>query len=78
MSPALGAVIEGVRLDPALDVATIEAIGAALLAHKVVWFRGQSLDGESLTALARRFGTPRRASCTATPTAAIRWRARSG
>lgn len=58
LSPALGAVIEGIRLEPTIDVATIDAIRGALLQHKVVWFRGQSLDAESLTAVARRFGIP--------------------
>lgn len=58
LSPALGAVIEGVRLAPEMDGATVAGIRAALLDHKVVWFRGQSLDGASLTAVAARFGTP--------------------
>jgi alpha-ketoglutarate-dependent taurine dioxygenase len=53
-SPTLGAVIEGVTL-PDVDV---DAVNMALLAHKVIWFRGQSLDAASLTALAARFGTP--------------------
>jgi alpha-ketoglutarate-dependent taurine dioxygenase len=58
VSPALGAVIEGVRLAPAMDGTTVGEIRAALLRHKVVWFRGQSLDGTSLTAVATQFGTP--------------------
>jgi taurine dioxygenase len=58
VSPALGAVIEGVRLDPAMDEATIAAVRSALLEHKVVWFREQSLDAASLTAVATCFGTP--------------------
>ncbi len=58
VSPALGAVIEGVRLAPGLDDATVTSIRAALLEHKVVWFRRQSLDGASLTAVATQFGTP--------------------
>jgi taurine dioxygenase len=51
-------VVEGIRLDPGVDDATVTAIRAALLEHKVVWFRDQSLDGASITALAARFGTP--------------------
>jgi taurine dioxygenase len=58
MSPALGAVVEGVRLAPDIDDTTVGGIRAALLAHKVIWFRGQSLDGASLTAVATRFGIP--------------------
>jgi alpha-ketoglutarate-dependent taurine dioxygenase len=58
MSPALGAVVEGVRLAPDMDDATVKGIRAALLEHKVVWFRGQSLDGASLTTVATQFGTP--------------------
>lgn len=58
VSPALGAVVEGVRLVPGLDEATVKSIRAALLEHKVVWFRDQTLDGASLTAVATQFGTP--------------------
>jgi alpha-ketoglutarate-dependent sulfate ester dioxygenase len=58
VSPALGAVIEGVRLAPDMDATTVTGIRAALLAHKVVWLRGQSLDGASLTTVASLFGTP--------------------
>src|ERR1700681_926143 len=41
-----------------MDDATGADLGAALLQHKVVWFRGQSLDAASLTAVPERFGTP--------------------
>ncbi len=58
MSPALGAVIDGVRLEPSLDDATIAAVRNALLEHKVVWFKDQSLDADALTAVATRFGSP--------------------
>lgn len=58
VSPALGAVIEDVRLAPDMDDATVLGIRGALLEHKVVWLREQSLDGASLTAVAKRFGTP--------------------
>jgi alpha-ketoglutarate-dependent sulfate ester dioxygenase len=58
VSPALGAVIDGVTLDPEMDEGIAKAIRSALLAHKVVWFRHQMLDADSLTALARRFGIP--------------------
>ena len=58
ISPALGAVVEGVQLAAHIDDATVGGIRAALLEHKVVWFRRQSLDAASLTAMATRFGTP--------------------
>jgi len=57
-SPALGAVIDGVQLAPDMADADVTGIRAALLEHKVVWFRDQSLDGASITAVATRFGTP--------------------
>ena len=58
MSPALGAVVEGVHLGPAMDDGTVMEIREALLGHKVLWFRDQSLDAISLTTVAARFGTP--------------------
>ncbi len=58
MSPALGAVVEGVALSPGMDAASVAGVRAALLEHKVLWFRRQSLDAVSLTAVATRFGTP--------------------
>lgn len=57
VTPALGAVVEGVDLAPAMDEVTVRAIREALLEHKVVWLRHQALDAESLTAVASRFGT---------------------
>jgi alpha-ketoglutarate-dependent taurine dioxygenase len=58
VSRALGAVIEGVRLAPDMDDSTVSGIRSALLEHKVVWFRGQSLDATALTGVASRFGSP--------------------
>jgi len=58
MSPALGAVVDGVGLAPEMDEETVSGVRAALLKHKVLWFRGQCLDAASLTAVASRFGTP--------------------
>ncbi|HKT05346.1 MAG TPA: TauD/TfdA family dioxygenase, partial [Rugosimonospora sp.] len=40
----IGAEVTGVDLSTALDDDTVAAIRAALLAHKVVFFRGQHLD----------------------------------
>ena len=53
----IGARIDGVRLHADLDSATFNAINAALLRHKVLFFRGQQhLDDASQEAFARRFG----------------------
>jgi taurine dioxygenase len=50
--------VSDVVLTPDLDDASVAALRRALLRHKVLFFRRQSLDPASLTALARRFGTP--------------------
>ncbi|HTH60741.1 MAG TPA: TauD/TfdA family dioxygenase [Paraburkholderia sp.] len=53
----IGARIDGVRLAADLDAATFDAIHAALLRHKVLFFRGQHhLDDAAQEAFARRFG----------------------
>ena len=58
-SPALGAVVEGVELSPDLDEGTVDVHpGRAARSPRVLWFRGQSLDAEALTAVATRFGVP--------------------
>ncbi|WP_028227044.1 TauD/TfdA dioxygenase family protein [Paraburkholderia ferrariae] len=53
----IGARIDGVRLSGDIDEATFDAIHAALLRHKVLFFRGQQhLDDAAQEAFARRFG----------------------
>jgi taurine dioxygenase len=53
----IGARIDGVRLGPDLGEATIAAIRAALLEHKVVFFRGQQhLDDDLQVAFAEQMG----------------------
>ena len=52
----IGAEISGVDLSGPLDTDTVAAIRAALLAHKVVFFRGQHLDHGQQIAFARQFG----------------------
>lgn len=53
----VGAEIQGVRLGPDLDGSTFSAINAALLKHKVIFFRGQShLDDAAQEAFASLFG----------------------
>ncbi|WP_392507328.1 TauD/TfdA dioxygenase family protein [Naumannella halotolerans] len=54
----IGASLSGVRLSGDLDPATVAAIRAALLQHKVVFFRGQHhLDDDSHAAFAELLGT---------------------
>ena len=52
----IGAEIEGVDLREAQDEATIAEIRAALVRHRVVFFRGQDISVEQHIAFARRFG----------------------
>ncbi len=52
----IGAEISNVDLSTTLDDDTVAAIRAALLAHKVIFFRGQHLDHGQQIAFARRFG----------------------
>lgn len=55
----IGAEIGGVRLGGDLDAGTVAEIRAALLAHKVVFFRDQDhLDEASHEAFAQLLGTP--------------------
>jgi taurine dioxygenase len=58
LTTVLGAEVSGVALAPALDAGTVTTLRQALLRHKVLFFRGQSLDPASLTGLARLFGEP--------------------
>ncbi len=57
MTPAIGAEIAGVDLSRELDDATIAEIRAALLIHKVIFFRDQNITPAQHIAFARRFGT---------------------
>lgn len=55
----IGAEIRGVRLSGELDASTVAAIEAALVRHKVVFFRGQShLDNQQHEDFAALFGDP--------------------
>ncbi|TFV59480.1 TauD/TfdA family dioxygenase [Mycobacterium sp. PS03-16] len=63
----IGARIDGVRLGGGLDAGTVTAINAALLAHKVIFFRDQHhLDDDGQLAFARLLGTPTTAHPTVT------------
>jgi taurine dioxygenase len=52
----IGAEIAGVDVAHELDAETVAGIRRALLEHKVVFFRDQTLDYEAQVAFARRFG----------------------
>ncbi|MEJ5977970.1 TauD/TfdA family dioxygenase [Novosphingobium sp. PS1R-30] len=55
----IGAEIRGVQLSGDLDGATVQAIEAALVRHKVIFFRGQThLDDAEHEAFAGLFGDP--------------------
>jgi alpha-ketoglutarate-dependent taurine dioxygenase len=58
LTTVLGAEIGGLQLRPDLPDGDIDAVRQALLDHKVLFFRGQSLGAAELTALAHRFGEP--------------------
>jgi alpha-ketoglutarate-dependent sulfate ester dioxygenase len=67
LGAVIGARIEGVDLAAGVDAATAEQINAALLEHKVVFFRGQhDLDDDGQLAFARTLGTPTTAHPTVT------------
>ena len=57
LTPSIGAEISGIDLSHEQDDAVIAEIRAALLAHKVVFFRDQPITPAQHIAFARRFGT---------------------
>lgn len=55
----IGAEVPGIRLSAALDAATVDAIQAALVEHKVLFFRDQQhLDDQAQEAFAKLLGEP--------------------
>lgn len=56
LTPSIGAELSGIDLTEDQDDAVIAEIRAALLAHKVVFFRDQFITAEQHIAFARRFG----------------------
>ncbi|OBI78142.1 TauD/TfdA family dioxygenase [Mycobacterium sp. E740] len=63
----IGARIDGVDLSAGIDAPTASLINAAMLEHKVVFFRDQhGLDDEAHLAFARALGTPTTAHPTVT------------
>ncbi|KGI70949.1 TauD/TfdA family dioxygenase [Mycolicibacterium rufum] len=67
LGAVIGARIEGVDLAAGVDPATAAEVNAALLEHKVIFFRGQhDLDDDGQLAFARTLGTPTTAHPTVT------------
>lgn len=67
LGAVIGARIDGVHLAAGVDPATAAQINAALLEHKVIFFRGQhDLDDEGQLAVAGALGTPTLAHPTVT------------
>ncbi|MCY1275127.1 taurine dioxygenase [Metapseudomonas sp. CR1201] len=56
LSPALGALVEGIDLSKPLDSALRKAVENALLSHQVLFFRDQSLTPQQQAAFAHNFG----------------------
>jgi len=56
LQPTIGAEIQGIDISRPLSTAQRDAIKAAILQYKVVFFRDQTLDKESHAAFARHFG----------------------
>jgi len=56
LQPTIGAEISGLDLSRPISDATRDAIRAAVLRHKVVFFRDQSLNDDQQAAFAARFG----------------------
>jgi taurine dioxygenase len=58
LTTVLGAEVRGATLGPDLDPDSVTAVRQALLRHKVLYFRDQTLDPRDLTGVARLFGEP--------------------
>jgi len=56
LGSTIGAAVNGVDLSTDLDAETVAELRAALVAHKVLVFEGQSLDAETQSRFASRFG----------------------
>lgn len=56
LQPTIGAEISGVDLSRPIAPGVREAIRAAVLKHKVVFFRNQAIDNQQHAAFAREFG----------------------
>lgn len=57
VTPAIGALIEGIDLSQELAPAEVERLGELLARHQVLFFRNQPLTPEQQVQFARRFGS---------------------
>ena len=56
LSPSIGAEVRGLDISRPLDAELVAELRRAWVAHKVLVFRGQSLDAEAQRAFVERFG----------------------
>jgi taurine dioxygenase len=56
MTPALGAIVEGVNLSDELPAESIERLGGLLVEHQILFFRRQPLTPQQQCRFAARFG----------------------
>jgi taurine dioxygenase len=57
LTPTIGAVVDGIRINEPLTDATIDDITRALAEHHVIFFRGQTVSPQQHRDFASRFGT---------------------
>jgi taurine dioxygenase len=60
ITPAVGAIVDGIDLGADLDRDTIGSIRQALVDHGVIFFRNQDVTIEQLWSFLRNFGTPQK------------------
>jgi taurine dioxygenase len=56
VTPALGAVVDGIRLSDDLPQHDIERLGELLVEHQILFFRGQPITPQQQCRFAKRFG----------------------
>jgi taurine dioxygenase len=56
VTPALGAVVEGVRLTDALTQSCIDDLNRLLIEHQILFFRDQPITPQAQCSFAKRFG----------------------
>ena len=56
VTPALGAIVEGVRLADELPQQAVDQLGELLVEHQILFFREQPLTPQQQCRFARRFG----------------------
>ena len=57
LTPALGAVVEGLSLAEELPAETIERLNALMVKHHILFFRNQAITPQQQVRFAKRFGT---------------------